>query len=182
VLSSLLALWASSRATRAMIVSCNAFYHEAERRPIWRLLLLSLGLTVSGLVYGAVCVALLVVVPALPRLLRTPAWIDILAGALRWPLLAALMMIWLAAVYTLAPSPRVRGLQWALWGAALASSLWLLVSFLYSTVLTHFARVSATYGALAGTAATMIWLYLSAITILLGAQLNAKIEVHARRA
>jgi membrane protein len=85
------------------------------------------------------------------------------------------MALWLIVVYTLAPSHRSVRPQRALWGSLIATALWLVAASGYSATILRFGRFNATYGALGGTAATMIWLYLSAATVLLGAELNARL-------
>jgi membrane protein len=169
-------LWSSMRGARALIIACNRIHRRRERRGFVALQRVSLALTIFGLLYATTAILLLVLVPATLRLLpRAPValW---LAGVVRWPLLAALMMVFLAVVYRLAPSRQRRHPAWVSWGSAAGTMLWLLASALFTTYVAQVPSYSQLYGTLAGAVVTLVWLYLSALSVLVGVELNVELR------
>lgn len=92
-----------------------------------------------------------------------------------WPLLAVVVTGALAVVYDVAPD-RAEPRRWVTAGAVIAAVLWLLGSALFTVYVENFGRFGETYGALAGVVVLMLWLYLSAFVVLLGAEINAELE------
>jgi membrane protein len=180
-LSALFGMWSSMRGARALIVACNRIYHRQERRGFVALQGVSLGLTLFGLAYASAAILFLVLLPAALRLLPRAPFLVGLAGYARWPVLAALMMLFLAVVYRVAPSRRRPQPNWVSWGSALATVLWLLASALFTTYVANVRGYSELYGALAGVAVTLVWLYLSAMSVLVGAELNVELRRAAAR-
>ena len=95
---------------------------------------------------------------------------------LRWPALFVLIILGLAVLYRYGPSRRVAKWRWISVGSVFAASAWLLVSSLFSWYLGHFADYNATYGALGAVVGMMVWMWLSTIVVLVGAELNSEIE------
>jgi membrane protein len=174
--SALFGLWSSMRGSRALIIACNRIYRRRERRGFVALQGVSLALTIFALLYATVAILLLVLVPATLRLLPRAPVVIWLAGVVRWPLLAILMMIFLAVVYRLAPSRQRRHPAWVSWGSALGTALWLLASALFTTYVAHVPSYSQIYGTLAGVMVTLVWLYLSALSVLVGVELNVELR------
>jgi membrane protein len=182
-LSALFGLWSSMRGARSLIVACNRIYHRQERRGFLGIHGAAFGLTLFGLVYATIAILLLVLLPATLRMLPRAPFLIWLAGLARWPLLALLMMLFLAVVYRIAPSRRRPRPIWVSWGSALGTVLWLLASALFTSYVANVRGYSELYGALAGVAVTLVWLYLSALSVLVGAELNVELRrVAARRA
>jgi membrane protein len=183
--SALLGLWSTMRGARSLIVACNRIHHRQERRGFLALQGVSIGLTLFGLLYATVSLLLLVLVPATLRLLPSAPFLVWLGGVVRWPLLAALMMLFLAVVYRFAPSRRRGHPAWVSWGSALGTVLWLLASALFTWYVATAEVYSELYGALAGVVVTLVWLYFSALSVLLGAELNVelrRVAAHLARA
>ena len=101
-----------------------------------------------------------------------------LVNVLRWPLLLALIIVGLAVLYRYGPSRREPRWQWLTVGSVVAAIAWLISSVLLSWYLSNFANYDATYGSLGAAIGLMMWMWISAIVILLGAELNAEIEQH----
>jgi membrane protein len=95
---------------------------------------------------------------------------------LRWPLLAGCCIVFLAVLYRYGPSRGEPQWRWVTPGAVGATAVWLVGSALFSFYVTHFSSYNITYGSLAVVVILMIWFYLSAYSILLGAEINAAIE------
>jgi membrane protein len=102
-------------------------------------------------------------------------------GYLRWPVLFAVLMVCLAVLYRYGPSRRIAKWRWISIGSALAALAWLGVSSLLSWYLGNFANYNATYGALSAVVALMMWMWLSTIVVLMGAELNAEVEHQTAR-
>jgi membrane protein len=94
----------------------------------------------------------------------------------RWPGALAVAMLVFALIYYVTPDVQQRGFRWVTPGAAVGVLLWLLVSFGFSTYVSHFADVNAVYGAFAGAIVLVAWLWLTNVALLFGAELNAEIE------
>ena len=102
-------------------------------------------------------------------------------GYLRWPALFALLILGLAVLYRYGPSRRLAKWGWLTVGSVFAAVAWLAVSSLLSWYLGNFANYNATYGALGAVVALMMWMWLSTIVVLTGAELNAEIEHQTAR-
>jgi membrane protein len=97
-------------------------------------------------------------------------------GYLRWPVLFALVIAGLALLYRYGPSRRPAKWRWITIGSLFAALAWLAVSSLFSWYLADFANYNATYGALGAVVGLMMWMWLSTIVMLIGAELNSEIE------
>jgi membrane protein len=100
----------------------------------------------------------------------------IAAGALRWVLLLLLMLGGLAVLYRYGPDRDEPKWSWASPGAVLATALWLAGSVLFAVYTANFGKYNETYGSLGAVVVVMLWLYISALAVLLGAELNAELE------
>jgi membrane protein len=117
-----------------------------------------------------------VVLPVVLRYLGLPDIADLLLRIARWPLLLILIVIGLAVLYRYGPSRRQPRWHWISLGSVIAAVAWLASSALLSWYLASFANYNATYGSLGAGIGMMMWMWISAIVILLGAQLNSEIE------
>jgi membrane protein len=170
-----IALWSSSSAVKQLLVALSAVYDVPETRQFTRLRGLATLLTLGAIAFVVTTLLVLTVVPR---------WIGgslgdggrAVVSVVRWPLLAALMLTVLAVVYQYGPDrPRHRWRWWS-WGAGAATALWVVVSALFSIYVTHFGSYNKTYGALAAVVVLMLWLYLSALCVLLGGEINAELD------
>ncbi|HVS63437.1 MAG TPA: YihY/virulence factor BrkB family protein [Thermoanaerobaculia bacterium] len=171
--SLLIGLWSSTRGIRSLIVACNAIDGASPPRGILALNRLALVLTGGLLLFGVVALFLVVLLPAALALLPGPSATGTITALIRWPLLGAGMMFILAVLYAYAPNRTREKIHWGTWGAATATVLWLIASALMSQFVQRFGSYNQTYGALAGVVVLLMWLYLSAWAVLLGAALNA---------
>jgi len=95
---------------------------------------------------------------------------------LKWPFLAAVVTVLLAILYWAAPNVRHPGWRWLTPGSVLAVALWILASIGFTLYVNHFGALNATYGSIGGVLVFLVWLWLTNIAILLGAELDAEIE------
>jgi membrane protein len=171
-----LALWSANAGMKAIFDALNVIYDEDEERSFVRLNLVSLFFTVCALVGAGVAVALVVVFPLLLAAFGLSSSDYPVVGYLRWPVMFVLMIVALAVLYRYGPSRRRAKWRWLSVGSVLAALLWLAVSSLFSWYLGNFADYNATYGALGAVVGLMMWMWLSTIVVLVGAELNAEIE------
>ncbi|BAI76034.1 ribonuclease BN (plasmid) [Azospirillum sp. B510] len=178
----LLTLWSASRGTNSLVTALNIAYGEKETRGFLMLAALSMGLTVAGLLFVIVAMALIIAVPAaiaIVGLQDTPAgWIANLA---RWPILAAAIMLALAVFYRYAPDRREPRWRWVTWGSAMATMVWLLGSLGFSVYVSNFGSYNETYGSVGAVVILLLWFNLTSYVVLLGAELNAEIEHQTAR-
>ncbi len=175
------ALWSATKGTRALIDSVNVAYEERETRGFVRLNLIAIGLTVALVVFVAIALALVAVVPLVLARLGLGTGLEWAVSLLRWPLLMLFLMGSLAVLYRYAPDRDEPRWRWVSPGAIGASVLFLVGSAAFSFYVSRSDSYNATYGSLGAIAITMMWLFVAAYSVLLGAQLNAETERQTRR-
>jgi membrane protein len=175
------ALWSANAGMKAIIDALNVVYKEREKRSFVRLNLVSLAFTLAAI--GALLVALgaVVVLPIALNYLGLENATELLFRLARWPLLLALAIVGLSVLYRLGPSRRQPRWQWISFGSVFAAVAWLISSALLSWYLASFANYNATYGSLGAGIGMLMWMWISSIVILLGAQLNSEIEHQTAR-
>lgn len=176
VLALLGALWAAAGGVQALITAINIAYDEEEKRSFFRLKLISVGLTLLGIVVFALAVLLVGVVPAILDHVGLGRAAETAIDVGRWPALALLASVGLSALYRYAPCRTKPKWTWVTWGSVVATALWLGVSALFSYYVANFGNYNETYGAVGAVIVLLLWLYLSAFAVLLGAEINAEIE------
>jgi membrane protein len=179
VLGILTALWSASSGMKALITGVNLAYDETEGRKFVKLRGLSILMTLGAMVLLAVALALIVGFPAVPDSWPTP--LQWTAAIVRFVLLAVLLMAGLAALYRYAPDRDQPKWSWASPGSVVATVLWVLASVGFSVYVNAFGNYNKTYGALAGIIVLMFWLYLTAFVVLVGAELNAEMELQTAK-
>jgi membrane protein len=179
--SLLLAIWSANKGTQSLITALNIVYDENEKRGFIWLNLISLALTVGMFLFLIVCLAAIAMVPALIDSLGLPEFIRQLTVWLRWPVLGVAFVVALGVLYRFAPSRDEPRWRWVSWGAVVATVLWLIASGLFSWYVSNFGSYNETYGSLGAVAVLMMWLWLSALIVLLGAELNAEMEHQTER-
>lgn len=176
IISLAIALWSANAGMKAIIDALNVAYDETERRGLVRLNLISLGFTVGAIVTMLLAVSSVVVFPLVMSRFGIASVPEIATRLLRWPALLVLVLLGLALLYRFGPSRRNPRWRWVSVGSLFAAVAWLIGSTLLSWYLANFADYNATYGSLGAGIGLMMWLWLSAIVILLGAVLNSEIE------
>jgi membrane protein len=176
VVAILVALWGVRASTATLIAALNVGYEEPEKRGFLYVQAVAFGLGLGVILFILISIALVGVLPAILALLPFGALGKTLASILRWPLLLVLLMVGLAALYRYPPSREEPKWQWVSPGAILATVLWLVGSILFSVYVGEFASYNKTYGSLGAVVVLMMWLYLTAYAVLLGAELNAELE------
>jgi membrane protein len=175
----LVALWSSSAAMVSIIGALNRAYDINEGRPWWKVRLTAILLTVGVAIFVVLAFALVIIGPTfIDRIVSTvgfgPAFATIWNIA-RWPVALALVALGIGLVFYFAPDAD-QDWEWITPGAVLATVLWLVASLGFKFYVANFADYNASYGSLGGVIILMLWFYISAVAIMLGAELNAEIE------
>lgn len=169
-------LWVARKGAMAVIKACNIIYREQEKRPFWNLLLMSLLFTLIG-IFGFVVLALLAILaPIALGMVPMGKTLETIVITLRWPILAVMFILILQGVYRFAPNRKSAKWRWVSVGAVIATLLWLLASFGFTVYVQNFSNYNETYGAIGSAIILILWFYLSAFVVLLGAEINAEME------
>lgn len=172
LLSLAIAFWSSRAAVAALMQGLNAIYGRPSRSGI-RQILVALLLT-AGLIGVAVVALLLVVVaPVVLAFLPLGPLAALTADLIRWGVALLVLLVALGLLYRFGPNMRGHRPGWTSWGASLAVVLWLGASWGFSAYLTNFGTYNEVYGSIGAVAALLMWFYISAYLVLLGAGLNA---------
>lgn len=172
----LVALWSANNGIKAMFEAMNIAYGEKEKRSFFRLNLVSLTFTFGAILAAIIILIALGVVPALIAFLNLGERAETLLSLLRWPLLLVLAALAITLLYRYGPSREHARLRWLTWGAGFAALFWLLGSLGVSYYLSHIADYNATYGTLGALIGFLFWIWISAMIVILGAELNAELE------
>jgi membrane protein len=169
-------LWSANAGVKALFDALNVVYHEREKRGFVRLTLISFAFTFGllGVVIAATFAVLIV-----PVVLNFVGFGDAAAAALnllRWPVMLVMVGFALSFVYRYGPSRPQARWRWISWGSAFASVAWVVTSLAFSAYVSHFGSYNKTYGSLGAAMGFMTWIWLSAIVVLLGAELNVNVE------
>lgn len=180
VISIALALYSASSGVGSLIEGINMAYDEEDTRGLIHGYLLKIGLTlllVVGMVAG---LAATVVLPSILQILSLGVTIEALIGLARWAALLALTIFGLGILYRFAPCRQPAQWRWLTPGAIVATVLWLGASIAFSIYVKNFASYQETFGAIAGVVILLMWLWISAVLVLLGAEINSEAEAQTR--
>ncbi len=169
-------LWSANAGMKALFDALNISYGEEEKRGFVSLTLQTLACTLGALVFIAVALGAIVVLPVLFKLLPFGAVVEWLLAILRWPILFAVVAVALAALYRYGPSRDKPQWRWLTWGSAIAAALWLVGSMLFSWYVSKFGSYNETYGSLGAAVGFLTWVWISTIIVMVGAEINAEME------
>lgn len=176
IIGVLLALYSSANATKALISGLNIAYEEEEKRGFIKLNVVALVLTLGAIVGVVLAVSLVAGLPVVLKYLNITSGVETLLNIVRWPLVAAGFGIGLALVYRYGPSRDEAKWRWISPGAIVAGILWLIGSGLFSLYVAKAGSYDQVYGPLGAVVVFLMWLYLSAFVVLIGAELNSELE------
>lgn len=176
-----ISLWSANAAMKSLFDTLNIVYGEQEKRGFVKLNAMSLGFTVGGIAFILAALGAVVVVPIALQFVGLSNAADLLVRMGRWPALFIVLAFAIACIYRFGPSRQAPRWTWITWGSAAATLLWLVASGLFSFYAANFGTFNQTYGSLGAVIGFMTWLWISAIVILLGAELNAEMEHQTAR-
>jgi membrane protein len=174
-------LWSAMSGVKAIIDALNVIYEQKEGRNVLKLNLVALVFTLAGFAAFLLAITAIVVLPLILSPIGLGSMTETLTRIARWPVLLVALLIGLAVLYRYGPDRRAARWQWVSVGSVFAAVTWIAASFLFSWYLASFANYNATYGSLGAVVGLMIWLWISTILVLLGAELNAEIEHQTAR-
>lgn len=173
------AVWSASGYVGAFMRASNVVYDVPEGRPFWKMVPLRLGITVLTLVVLAASAIAVVVSGPLAREVGDMLGLGSAAVTAwqiaKWPVLLVVISLLFSLLYWAAPNVR-RGFRWVTPGGVVAVLVWLAASGLFALYVAGFSSYNKTYGSLAGVIVFLVWLWISNLAILLGAELNAELE------
>ena len=176
IVSLALSIWSATSATTVIMQTLTIAFEDEDRRGIVHFYLLAIGLTIGLIVFGSLALALVAGVPAALNLMPIPEGWREAVSAVRWVILALLVLAGLGVLYRIAPSRRAPKWEWFGPGTVAATIIWLLGSAGFSFYVARFGSYDKTYGSLGAVVVLLMWFYLTAYTILAGAELNAEVE------
>jgi membrane protein len=179
-----LALWSASNYVGAFMRASNVIYDVPEGRPIWKTLPIRLGVTIVVTLLLAVSVLMVVFTGSLAErvgsMLGLGATFVTVWDIAKWPVLVLIVSQILALLYWASPNAKPAGVRWVSPGGIVAVVLWLIASAGFAFYVANFGSYNKTYGTFAGVIVFLMWLWISNIAILLGAEFDA--ELHRGRA
>lgn len=176
LISLAVSVWSANAAMKSLFDTLNIVYSENEKRGLIKLNAVSLAFTAAGILFILVAIAAVVVLPVALKYVGLSNVTDMLVRIGRWPVLFAVVTFVLALIYRYGPSRRTPQWRWITWGSAFAAIGWLVASLLFSWYAANFGNFNKTYGSLGAVIGFMIWIWISVIVILIGAELDAEME------
>jgi membrane protein len=174
------ALWSASGYVSAFMRASNAIYDIEEGRPIWKTLPVRVGLTLVLLVLLAVTTLAVVLTGGLAKEVGNLIGLGDTAVTVwniaKWPVLLLVVSFMFALLYWAAPNVKQPGFRWVSPGGILAVLGWLIASAAFAFYVSNFGSYNKTYGALGGVIVFLVWLWISNVMILLGAEFNSELE------
>jgi membrane protein len=180
VVGLLAALWSASGYVGAFSRASNIVYEMDEGRPFWKLRPLQIGMTLILLLLVAVSAIAVVISGPLAqevgKLFGLEGTAITVFNIVKWPVIVLVLMTMLAILYYGAPNVRHPGFRWITPGGVLAVLLWIVASAGFAFYVSNFSSYNKTYGSLAGVIVFLVWLWISNVAVLLGAEMNAELE------
>ena len=180
IIGIVIAFWSASGYIAAFMRASNAVYDVPEGRPIWKTLPIRVGVTAVVGVMLIVSAFIVVFTGNVARVVGEKLGFGGVAvttwGIAKWPVLVILVSLMFAILYWASPNAKTGGFRWVSPGGIFAVVLWLAASAAFAIYLANFANYDKTYGTLGGVIAFLVWLWISNIAILLGAELDAELE------
>jgi membrane protein len=174
------ALWSASGYVAAFMRASNAIYDVDEGRPIWKTVPLRVGMTLVLVVLLAISAVAVVLTGSLAKQVGNVIGVGSTAVTVwdiaKWPVLLLIVSFMFALLFWASPNAKQAGFRWVSPGGLFAVVVWVIASAAFAFYVANFGSYNKTYGALAGVVVFLMWLWISNIAVLLGAELNAELE------
>jgi membrane protein len=174
------ALWTASNYVGAFMRASNAIYEREEGRPFWKLRPIQLLVTLVLVLMAALVVLALIVSGPVAEAVGSAVGLGDTAVTIwdyaKWPVMLVVVMLMLAVLYWSSPNAKVAGFRWVSPGSVVAVLVWIAASAGFAFYVANFSSYNKTYGALAGVIVFLVWMWITNIAVLLGAELNAETE------
>ncbi|MFC7396536.1 YihY/virulence factor BrkB family protein [Chelatococcus sp. GCM10030263] len=165
------ALFSARTGMSALMTGLNIAYDRPESRSIFYQQVVALALTLGAIAFGVISLLGIAAVPAALSFFPVPEHIRTTLLLVRWPILAIVTMVGFALIYYAAPCHKVRWTE-TIRGAIFSTALWLAGSAFFSIYVSRFAAYDVTYGSLGAVVVLLLWLWLTALALLIGAEVN----------
>ena len=174
------AVWSASGYVGAFTRAANVVYETPEGRKIWKLKPLQLLVTLIGILFAALILAMLVlsgpVVDAVAQAIGIGDTGLTIWNVVKWPVMLVILALMIAVLYYSTPNVKLRGFKWVSPGAGVAILVAIVASALFAFYVGNFSSYDKTYGALAGVVIFLIWFWLINVALLFGIEMDAEIE------
>ena len=175
-----LALWTASNYVGAFMRASNAIYAREEGRPFWKLRPVQIAVTLVLVLMAALVVLALIVTGPVAQAVGDAVGLGDAAvtawNIAKWPVLLVVVMLMLAILYWSSPNAKPAGFRWVSPGSVVAVIVWIVASAGFAFYVANFGSYNKTYGALAGVIVFLVWMWITNIAVLLGAEINAETE------
>ena len=169
-------LWSANQGSKALFEALNLIYREPEKRSYPYFVLVAMAFTFGAIVFVMGAMVGVVLLPQVLEALHLPVSSRTLISLARWPAILAMVALFLAGLYRFGPSRENAKWRWVTWGGSLAAAAWIAVSLTFSWYVQSFGSFDRTYGSLGAGVGFMVWIWLSTLVALCGAQLNSELE------
>jgi len=176
ILGVAVALWSANAGIKSVFDALNLVYNEPEKRGLIKLNVVSLTFTAAAITFVLLALGAMVVLPLVLKYLGIAATTETVVKWLRWPALLMVVAFGLAVLYRFGPSRAKPQWRWVTWGSTFAAVTWLVASLLFTWYAANFGSYNKTYGSLGAIIGLMVWIWISVIVVLLGAELDAEME------
>lgn len=176
----LLALYSASKGMKGLMEGLNIVYDEEEQRGLVKETFIRILLTAGAIIMTIVALGTVAAIPIILKAIGLDNTLGTLIGFGRWPLLLVVVMLALAILYRYAPDRSKPHWQWTSIGSVIAVVLWVVGSAGFSLYVNNFANYNETYGSLGAVIILLLWFWLSAFIVLMGAELNSEMERQTR--
>ncbi|MEQ9257699.1 MAG: YihY/virulence factor BrkB family protein [Roseovarius sp.] len=181
LVSIVVAIWTARNGVAALVRGLNAVYREEHRRNALMRYAVAIGLTLLLIGVAIIAFAAVILVPIVMSLVTLPFGVEALISGLKWVILLGVVLFSIGLLYRHGPNRRGAKVAWLTPGAVFALLAWAAGSVAFSVYLRNFGSLNEVYGSIGAVIALLLWFYLSAYLVLLGALLNAEIELETGR-
>jgi membrane protein len=171
-----ISLWSANAGMKALFDALNIVYGAKEKRGFIALNATSLAFTIGAIIFLLLALSALVIIPYAISSVGLQASTEQIVTLIRWPLLFGAIILGLAFIYRFGPCREDAQWHWVTIGSAAASVLWILVSVVFSYYAANFGSFNKTYGSLGAVVGFMMWMWISSLVILGGAEIDAVLE------
>jgi membrane protein len=171
-----IALVSANSGMAALFDALNVVYDEREKRSLLQFYATTFLFTMAAIVFVILAISGVVLLPLMLKFVGLAATTELLVSVLRWPALFVTIVVSLACIYRYGPSRRGARWRWVIWGSVFGAVLWIAASMLFSWYVANFDSYNHRYGSLGAGVGFMVWLWISAVIVLLGGELNAEME------
>lgn len=181
VIGLLVAFFSANSGMAALFDALNVVYGEREKRSVVQLYTTTFLFTLAGIAFVILALIGLVILPLVLEFIGLTTATGTLISILRWPVLFVAIGTSLAFLYRYGPSRKDAKWRWVTWGSVIAAFLWIAASMLFSWYVATFDSYNRVYGSLGAGIGFMVWLWISAVIVLLGGEVNAEMEHQTAR-